>query len=88
MNKDGENTGNPLLLTMFIMFAIIQIGANGLSMPSIPEAIMWVILLALIVWFSLPLRRKRGESEHQGAANSLSFRLGKALNRVFRRFHS
>lgn len=70
---------SPAVLAFAIFFALLKADLSAFAWG---DYLMFGIFIAAMVWFSLP--RRDQPAGHQQASEKVAFRLGKALNRVWR----
>lgn len=70
---------NPVVLAFAIIFALAKADFSKLAWG---DYLMLGIFFAVMTWLSLPTRDKA--AGHEEARQGVAFRLGKALNRVWR----
>lgn len=65
----------------------IAIGNADWSRYSAADIVAFVVFMIVMIWLAWPSRGDGDSSIHQGTNKGLAFRLGKALNSIFRRFN-
>lgn len=85
-NRKRWIDGIATLSTLILSVGLVLWKNGGINSHGIADALMFAVFLVFFAWLLLPRRSKDAHHEHPG--QFIAFRLGKALNGIFRPFKS